>query len=258
MTSFLFFSTLLAALSIALLLRRGRRPAAAGASTEELVAVTRPTRGLALALAAGIVVIAIGGYAWVGSPSLIAVSPDTLDANATGPESAAANQAIATALGERAGKHPDDAMAWYQLARSELSLGHLPEAAQAYRRALALRPKDPDLLADGADVLAVAAGGNLEGEPIHLVERALAVDPGHLKALALKGSYLVTRGDFAGAVAAWEHALQVAGPNDPIAGFIGHQIQAVRAMASGQLPAATAGLGPRVGASAPAPRAEGR
>jgi cytochrome c-type biogenesis protein CcmH len=112
----------------------------------------------------------------------------------------------------------------------------MPEAVQGYRRALALRPKDPDLLADAADVFAVAAGGRLDGEPMQLVERALAADPNHVKALALQGSWLVTRHDFAGAIAAWQKALKAAPPGDPIGAYIGHQIEALRAMAAGMPP----------------------
>jgi cytochrome c-type biogenesis protein CcmH len=111
---------------------------------------------------------------------------------------------------------------------------------QGYRRALALRPKDPDLLADAADVLAVAAGGRLEGEPMQLVERALAVDPNHVKALALQGSYLLTQRDVRGAIAAWQKAMKSAQPGDPVGAYIGHQIEALRAMAAGMAPGAAA------------------
>jgi cytochrome c-type biogenesis protein CcmH len=240
-TPFVLLSTLLAALALVLLLRRApARAAADGIGADEAVAATRPSRGLAVALAGLVAAVAIGGYAWVGSPRLIPVAPGAFAGDSPTPESTAAEEAIAAALHERALKRPEDAIAWFQWARAELALGHMAEATEGYRHALALRPKDPDLLADAADVFAVAAGGRLEGEPMQLVERALAVDPNHVKALALKGSYLVTRRDFAGAIAAWDRALKAAPADDPIAAFIGHQIAALRAMAAGMAPAAPA------------------
>ena len=71
-------------------------------------------------------------------------------------------------------------------------LNHGPAAVADYRKVAALRPKDPNVLADLADLLAATGNGSLEGEPIQLVDRALAIDPNHVKALALKGSYAMS------------------------------------------------------------------
>jgi cytochrome c-type biogenesis protein CcmH len=87
-------------------------------------------------------------------------------------------------------------------------------------------------MADLADVLAVVAQGRLDGEPIQLVDRALAIDPNHVKALALKGSYAMTQRDFRGALTAWNHALKVAPPDDPIAEFLKSQLDGMRDMAA--------------------------
>jgi len=234
MTPFILLSTLLAALALALLLRRAPARADGPATpADAAIAATRPSRALGMALALVVVGVALGGYAWVGSPRLLPVTPAAYGGDSPTPESTAAGEAIAASLRERAEKNPQDALAWYQWARAELGVGHMPQAVQGYRRALALRPNDPDLLADAADVFAVAAGGRLDGEPMQLVDRALAADPNHVKALALQGSWLVTRRDFAGAIAAWKKAMKAAPPGDPIGAYIGHQIEALRAMAAG-------------------------
>jgi cytochrome c-type biogenesis protein CcmH len=234
MTLFLLLAAVLAALALSMLLvLRGPTPAA-GAPAEGAIAATRPSRGLALALAGVVLVVAASGYAWVGSPGLLAVTPTALRVETATPETAEAAQAIATVLHARAEKNPKDPAAWFQWARAELDADHPELAAEGYRKAIALRPNDPDLLADGADVLAVAAHGRLEGEPMQLVDRALAIDPNHLKALALKGSAALEHHDFAGALAAWEQALKVAPHGDPIGHFLARQVAGLREMMAGQ------------------------
>ncbi len=225
MTLFVLLSVALAAISLALL--AWRRPVAAHVTdpATAALAVTRPTRGLVIVLGLVIAVVAGGGYVLKGSPLLLPVTPDA----PPGPGPAA--DAQLAVLQARAEQRATDVEAWYGAARGQLSLGHAPEAAADFRRALALRPNDPTLLADAADVLAVVNGGSLDGEPIQLVERALAADPNHVKALALKGSYAMTRRDFRTALESWNHALKVAQPDDPVAQFLRNQVDEMRQMA---------------------------
>ena len=72
-------------------------------------------------------------------------------------------------------------------------------------------PRDAQLLADLADVLAMTRGGagagNLQGEPEQLVLRALEIDPKNLKALALAGTAAFERKDYSSAVRYWERML---------------------------------------------------
>jgi cytochrome c-type biogenesis protein CcmH len=110
-------------------------------------------------------------------------------------------------------EQPNDAEGWSMLARSYSVLGRHPEALAAYEKAVALRKDDPSLLADYADSLAVKNNRNLEGEPMKLVERALKLDPKHLKALSLAGSYAFARKDYLGAIKHWEKVVAI-GPAD--------------------------------------------
>ncbi|MEP6505545.1 MAG: tetratricopeptide repeat protein [Betaproteobacteria bacterium] len=225
MTLFVVLSLILAVLTVGILVYRGPVVADVTDPATAAIAVTRPTRGLVIALALLIVVVTGAGYAWIGSPRLLPVTPDA----PPGPGPSADAQ-LAT-LQARAEQHPTDAMGWYQAARAQLALGHAPEAANDYRSALALRPNDANLMADLADVLAVVGQGRLDGEPMQLVERALAIDPNHVKALALKGSYAMTQRDFRTALGAWNQALKVAQPDDPIAQFLKTQLDGMREMA---------------------------
>jgi cytochrome c-type biogenesis protein CcmH len=86
-------------------------------------------------------------------------------------------------------------------------LGRYGEAVEAYAEAARRAPRDPQLLADFADVLAMSRGERLAGEPEKLVLRALEIDPGNLKALALAGTAAFERKDYAIAARFWQRML---------------------------------------------------
>lgn len=162
----------------------------------------RPSKRL-LATCLGLV-LAVGaaGYAWKGQPEAIspAAPPDRTEAMVEG-------------LARRLQQQPEDARGWAMLGRSYLVLGRTEPSIAAYRRALALRPDDADLMADLADVLASHQQGSLEGEPAALLQQALQIAPEQLKALALSGTRALRSGDPATAIRYWER-LQTLAPAD--------------------------------------------
>jgi cytochrome c-type biogenesis protein CcmH len=226
MTLFVILSLVLVAAALAIL--AGRAPAVAHVTDAATAAeaVARPTRGLVIGLAVLVVGVTVVGYAVVGSPRLLPVTPDA----PAGPGPSA--DAQVDEVQHRAEMRPTEASGWIQAGRAQAMLNHGPAAADDYRRAAALRPNDANLLADLADVLAANANGHLDGEPIALVDKALAIDPNHVKALALKGSYAMTQGDIRGALTAWNQALKVAQPDDPVAQFLRTQLDSMREMAA--------------------------
>ena len=90
---------------------------------------------------------------------------------------------------------------WKLLGRSYAALGRFPEAVDALAKAAARAPRDTQVLADLADVLAMSRGQRLAGEPEKLVLRALELDPHNLKALALADTAAFERKDFGAPVA---------------------------------------------------------
>ncbi|HJV11710.1 MAG TPA: c-type cytochrome biogenesis protein CcmI, partial [Burkholderiales bacterium] len=120
-------------------------------------------RRAAWALGAGIPLFALGVYLVVGTPG--ALSPES-DAHAI---TAQQLEGMVERLAARLRENPDDVEGWKLLGRSYSVLGRFSESAEAYAKAAARAPRDAQLLADLADVLAMARGQSLEGEPEKLV-----------------------------------------------------------------------------------------
>jgi cytochrome c-type biogenesis protein CcmH len=213
----------------------------------ETVAKSRSTgRKLALAavLGVGLPVLVVGVYFMIGSPDAMKPqqAPDA-GSHSLGPQQI---QAMAAKLAERLQANPDDGEGWLMLGRSYATLGRYPEAAAALGRATALLPPDAGRLADYADVMAMAQGRRLGGEPEKIIARALSLDPRHIKSLALSGSAAFEHGDFALAIQQWQKILTLVPPGSPAAQSIGNSIaDAQRRMggASAQANAAS-GAGP--------------
>jgi cytochrome c-type biogenesis protein CcmH len=166
--------------------------------------------------------LALGIYFAVGNPGIIALEDD---AQATNQQI----EGMVERLAARLKQNPDDVEGWKMLGRSYGVLGRFPEAIEAYAEAATRAPRDADLLVDFADVLAMANGRRLEGEPEKLVERALALDPQNLKGLALSGTAAFVRGDFARAAAQWERMLPLVGTDSEDARVIRGNIEEARA-----------------------------
>jgi cytochrome c-type biogenesis protein CcmH len=204
--------------------------------------VQRAPRKLLAGVAAAVLVVAVAGYAWTGSPNAL-----SQQAVAGGPPGADQIAAMIGKLEQRLKEQPNDAEGWSMLARSYLVLERPADAVTAYKRAVALRGDDPALLVDYADALAVASGRKLAGEPMALVNQALKIDPNNLKALALAGSAAFEQKDFAGAVRHWEHLAAAAPPGSDFLSRVEAGIAEARQL--GGLPPAKVASAPAVAAA---------
>jgi cytochrome c-type biogenesis protein CcmH len=157
----------------------------------------------AAVLAAGIPVGAVIFYLVVGTPAALLQRGEGHEITRERVEQMVAR------LADRLEKAPDDPEGWRVLGRSYSVMGRYPEAARAYERAAALIPGDAGLLADYADALAMAQGRSMDGKPLELVKRALAIDPDQWKALALAGTAALERKDYKQAIAYWERLRKV-------------------------------------------------
>ena len=210
----------------------GDRLAGTTAAAPSTEIKSKPSRRLVAGLGIAVLALAVGGYWKTGSPALVgarttvATAPDAVAPSAAASDAGASGlqqiAAMVDKLAARMKDHPDDAEGWTMLARSYTVLSRFADALPAYARAIELMPRNATLLADYADAVAATKGTANNPQSMALVERALALDPEHPKALALAGTALYDRGDFAGAVARWQKIADKLPPG----GELARQVQA--------------------------------
>lgn len=172
---------------------------------DTVVAVRGASRKTAMVVALLLPLLAAGGYLLLGKPQALDPMASVQPATMT-PEKI---QGMVAGLAERLKANPDDAQGWLMLGRSYKMLGRNAEAAEAYGKGEAAMAGDPDLLTDYADLLAMLAGGSLDGKPLALIKKALQADPDHVLALWLAGTAAFNRRDYADAAAIWERAVNL-------------------------------------------------
>ena len=189
-------------------------------------------RALVLTLALAVPLTGAALYLSVGNPGALAprADPHNFDPQQL--------TALVERLAAKMRENPDDPEGWKLLGRSYVALGRFPEALDAYAKAAARKPRDAELLADMADVLATTRAERLQGEPEKLVLRALEIDPQNLKALALAGTAAFDRRDYASAARYWQRMLPLVEPGSEDARQIQGSIAEARSL--GGVPAAAA------------------
>jgi cytochrome c-type biogenesis protein CcmH len=154
-----------------------------------------------------------------------------MPANAQAPDVAA----MVDRLAARMRQEPDNGAGWRMLAKSYAALGRFADSAAAYGKAAALLPPDAGLLADYADVSAMAQSGGFQGEPARLIRQALELDGRHPKALTLAGTEAYRRGDFGSAHRYWDKAMQVLPAESELAATVRGAIAELEARRTGRV-----------------------
>lgn len=186
--------------------------------------------GVSFGVIAGVPLLAIAIYWVLGTPQAL----DPAAVTAPGSDHAVTAEQIegmVNKLAQRLQAEPGDANGWSMLGRSYAALNRYPEASAAYARAVKLLPNDAQLLADYADLLAMTQGRKLAGEPRRLIDRALAADPNHFKALALAGSAAFEAREYADAVRYWERLTQSLPAGSELAQSVAASIAEARELA---------------------------
>jgi cytochrome c-type biogenesis protein CcmH len=119
-------------------------------------------------------------------------------ANAAAAQPGAADQI--GALRERLRQDPDNDRGWFMLGMTYRSSEHFAEAAQAFRRAAELAPRNADYAAYQGEALLLAGGDTPPAEAERLFRRALALQPGNPQALYYLATLKDMGGDHRGAV----------------------------------------------------------
>jgi cytochrome c-type biogenesis protein CcmH len=160
-----------------------------------------------------------------------AVLPDTA--------SASADQRRAE-LAQFLERHPRDGRGWVLLAYAEMEADRFEAAAAAFEKAVNVAPKvaaDPAVWCEYADALGMAQGGSLAGRPTELVMHALALRPGHPKALEMAGSAAYERREFKLAAEYWRSLLPQLAPGTQPHGELSQAIARAERLGALSLPA---------------------
>lgn len=202
----------------------------------------QPARRVALGLALLVPAASIATYLALGEPDATApfVPPAAALAEGQGHQVTEEQiQRMVAALAERLKAEPDNPEGWLMLARSYTALGRYSDAVLAFRKASTLMPGNANVLADLADVMGMAQGRRLAGEPARVVQQALDLDPRNVKALALAGSVAFEAKDYAAARGYWERLVAVVPPDSEMARSVQGSIAEARQLEGGA-PAAPA------------------
>jgi cytochrome c-type biogenesis protein CcmH len=150
-------------------------------------------------------------------------------------------------------QQPDDLEGWQLLGRSEISLGHYLQAAEAYRRAAELSGQRPDIVGDYGEALVLVAGGIVTPEAQKAFETGLKDPETKPRSRYYLALAVMQRGDTTAALQAWVD-LEAESPADAAWLPLLRRRIAEAAAASGVDPATlkTSSGAPRV-AAAPSP-----
>lgn len=132
-----------------------------------------------------------------------------------------------------AAREPTTANDWWAKGVEQRRLRNFPAAAEAFRRATLAAPKSADAWADYADALAANNGGDLSRGKAAL-DRALALDPRHVKALWLRASLQLQQRDYAAAANTWQAMLNIVPAQSSDAKIIRANLEEARALAAGK------------------------
>ena len=181
----------------------------------------RDARRLAAGIGAVVVIGAIALYEIVGTPA--ALDPQTRAAPAT------LDDAIAQ-LRAQLERDPGQVDGWRLLGQALATQQRLPQARDAYAKAAALAPDDPDVLVEAAQSRAMARSDRrFDDEGVALLRRALQAQPQHQRARWFLGIAQRQAGDDAAAAKTWEALLPEV--DAKTAGSLRPQIDAARAAA---------------------------
>lgn len=174
----------------------------------------RAARGWTLAVLLALPLAAFLIYLRVGSPQFAARPVPTAADGAAAPRGAA----TLAELEAYVARSPKDARAWVMLARLRMQADQFAPAADAYAKAVAVSRKvaaDAGVWCEYADALGMAQGGSLAGRPREAIDRALALDAAHPRALEMAGSAAYEARDFRAAAGYWQRLLAQMVPGTP-------------------------------------------
>ncbi|HED15308.1 MAG TPA: c-type cytochrome biogenesis protein CcmI [Gammaproteobacteria bacterium] len=144
-----------------------------------------------------------GGYFLYGSPDAIEFQGTPAHTRIQPGQQHSLDELIAR-LAKRMEVDPDNIDGWLMLGRSYMSIQKYQYASNAYEQAYRLDSDNPEIMLFYADALAMTQGGKMSGQPLELINKALAMQPDNAKALWLTGMSEAEQGNFQKAIDHWQ------------------------------------------------------
>ncbi|WMT88084.1 c-type cytochrome biogenesis protein CcmI [Pelagibacterium sp. 26DY04] len=161
-------------------------------------------RAIVLAALPVVAAVSLGLYAWIGRADLPAMPLASRDLPAEAELDLEA--AIATVEAQMV-QTPDDVRGWLVLAPIYMEQGRFAEAANAWRRVLALEPPTADRQSSLAEALIMDNNGEPTDEALQLLRSAVAADPTHIRSRFYLAGVLTGTGEYQEAVSLWQELL---------------------------------------------------
>jgi cytochrome c-type biogenesis protein CcmH len=212
-----------------------RRMLAAGGAQDAGSAPSSPgpRRAALLSALVGIPVVALSTYLAFGRPDLPGLPQS--ERMATALERSDYDAMVAQVEAHLA-DNPTDAQGWLVLAPAYRGMGRYGDAAQAFARALALVPAEPDLLTDFGEALVMAEEGLVTARARDAFQQALALDPDNTKALFYRALADRQDGRHEQAMATWRSMLEGAPADAPWRPAVERQMATLERERSGAAP----------------------
>lgn len=102
---------------------------------------------------------------------------------------------------------PDDLQGWKVVAPIYMRQQAFDKAALAFRNIIRLEGESANNLTDLAEAVVLEQEGNAQGEPIELLQRALVIEPNHLRAQFYLAGEATRTGDNQTAIRLWSNIL---------------------------------------------------
>jgi len=189
---------------------------------------TRSGRWIAAVLLVFIPALAYVTYQQLGAPGIVprlaAHVPAARPAAGAMQQQHSIEEVVAK-LEQRMREQPENVEGWVMLGRSYASMKRFKDATAAYAKAYRLEDDDATLIADYADVLVTANGGEFTDEAGALLKRAVALQPRDPKSLWLFGHWQYHNADYQGAVDSWQRVAELLPPGDKNVAVINQQIK---------------------------------
>ena len=122
-------------------------------------------------------IVTLGIYFLIGSPNLVSPFPSQIDSNLAQKNTKPKMNLLILELKKRLESRPNDTEGWLLYARSLSSLGELSKATNAYRKVLALDPKNIQFWAELFELQFSKSGGVITKGAKHTLKNILLLNP---------------------------------------------------------------------------------